>query len=78
MLWQFAGYSYLRQTELFRAFDYVALGIACLNLDGQVIYANRALAERLGFPHAQLLAQTWAVSSIQKIMRHFTHIGTSL
>jgi PAS domain S-box-containing protein len=61
MLWQFAGYSYLRQTELFRAFDYVALGIACLNLDGQVIYANRALAERLGFPHAQLLAQTWAV-----------------
>lgn len=37
----------------------MALGVACINLNGQVVYANGTLAEILGFTRAQLLQQVF-------------------
>jgi PAS domain S-box-containing protein len=45
------------QAQLFFAFDYVALGAACIQLDGQIVYANAILADMLGFTREQLLQQ---------------------
>lgn len=59
--------------ELFRsAFDYAAIGMASLTLDGRWLKVNRALCEIVGYSEEELLETTW------QIVQHPDDLNTDL